>query len=440
MTEKTQTAALIPSSLHEITRQFPALKQSIMLDESAAPRSSQAIILASLGLLFLLVGWALIAPLQQSVNTTGEMVTTNKLHIIQSTQKGIISELPVAEGDQVQAGQLLMKLVTDTTQSDSDALSIKAQILQVRADRLQALSLNKNFETAHYPDKLSQIVQGQKLIYEMRLKNREEQRSLIMEQIEQRRAQLALTLAQEHEIREQLENAEQHRDVAKKLFEKKLGPELDYRQAEDIVAALNSELRASINQNQQYKQEISEEEGQLVALDAQLREESLKELAEVTKELTAINEQKAKMKSQFEEAIIKAPSSGLIKGLSVHKVGGTLQRGQKIAQIIPLENIEIHLQIPAQDIAAVKIGQGVQIKDNTDKSWSTESLEGQITAIASHPYVDADKQSYYQARVTLTPSSLNSPSLGRLLAAGMKVKAEIQTSKKQYSIILSLPY
>ncbi|AIK97159.1 HlyD family type I secretion periplasmic adaptor subunit [Candidatus Odyssella acanthamoebae] len=430
MIDTPQTATLIPASLHEVSRQLPTLKQSIFLEESRAPRLSQLTILSMIGLLAAFIGWAAITPLHQTINSRGDIVASDKIKVIHPPEGGILTELNVHEGDLVKEGQILIAMDSHAIKSDLEALDIRVQLLQIRADRLRAFGLNQNFDLTQYPNSMAKIVADHKSIYDMQIRNREDQRLSIVNQIEQRRAQLALTLGQEHDVRHQMEIAEQQRDVAKKLFEKKLGTGTNYRHAEDNLSKLRKELNSLINQSQENRQQITEEEGRIVELDTSLRQNALKEMGEVTTELSVLKEQKIRLKDQLNHLTLKAPITGVVRGLETIKIGEKIQPGQQILQIVPLENIEAEVKITPSDMKTIKIGQSVRLQVSAYDAQLNGFLEGTVVSMAEIPSMGTDNQPYHKVMVRLAKNYVGTESQQNQLIPGMAVTADIQVGEK----------
>jgi HlyD family type I secretion membrane fusion protein len=430
MTDIPSTATLIPASFQEVSRQIPTLKQSIFLEESRAPRLSQLTILSMAGLLAAFIGWAAITPFQQTITTQGDIVASDKIKAIQPSAGGILTELNVREGDVVKEGQILLALDSHAIKSDLEALNIRTQLLQIKADRLRAFGSNQNFDLTQYPNSMAKIVADHKSIYDMQIRNREDQRLSIMNQIEQRRAQLALTLGQEHDVRHQMEIAEQQRDGAKKLFEKKLGTATNYRHAEDNLSKLRKELNSLINQSQENRQQITEEEGRIVDLDTNLRQSALKEMAEVTTELASLNEQKIRLLDQLNHLTINAPITGIVRSLEAIKIGGKIQPGQQILQIVPLENIEAEVKVTPSEMKAIKVGQSVRLRVPAYEAQLNGSLEGKVISLAEIPSMGFDNQPYYKVMIRLAKNYIGTDPQQNQLIPGMAVTADIQIEEK----------
>ena len=83
-------------------------------------------------------GWAVTAKLAGAVISPGQVVVDDNLKAVQHRDGGIVSEIPIREGDVVQAGQVLLRL--DDVQSRAELAIMRSQMLDlsIRKARLVA--------------------------------------------------------------------------------------------------------------------------------------------------------------------------------------------------------------------------------------------------------------------------------------------------------------
>ncbi len=426
MTQPAKKTTLISATLSEINEKMPTLKQSIILEEYRAPRSAQWVIILS-ALLILGAGLtATIIPYQHSITATGIIATTNKVQAIRPLFSGTIQDIKVHDGDLVKAGDLILKLDTHKLQTDLEALNLTTQNLQVVADRMRAIGLNQEFDTQKYPNDLEKIVSEQKSIYEMQLRNKEDLKLTLSTQLEQKRAQLALTLGQEHDLRQQLENAEQQRDVAKKLYEKKLGTGTDYRRAEESLSKLRQELANLINLSQEHRHQITEHEGKIIELEAKLRTDALTEMTDISKQLTQLHEKKIRLDDQINTMEIKAPITGIIQNLTSKKIGDDVTTDTPITHIIPLENLEAVIHLKPQEITHLKVNQEVRIYPPQALDETRQEISGQVVNIADAP-LTSDKATTIPVTIALTRSFTGTDPKSTLISPGTEIDVTILT-------------
>lgn len=409
---------------------LPSLTQSIHLEESRPPHRSQVGIFTICMILVLFITWAWLTPIEEVAIAQGQITPTEFIKTVQHLEGGIISEIYVNEGDFVKESQLLLRLDGKAAASELDTLKIREKGLQIRAERLRAVGLNTQPDFAKFGDNLQSIVTDQKSIYEIQIKNRNDQRAVIDKQLEQRKAQLAIQLGQEQDYREQLAVVQQQRDVNKQLFEKRLLTGTEYRRSEENLTKVRKDLNQVMNQTQETRQLIAEEESRLLELDTRLRNEALTEMGNVTADLSQVTEAKAKLEDRVQRLEIKAPIGGIVKGIKNHTIGGVVQAGAEVMQIVPVDALEVEAQVRPQDMGNVKVGLQATVKVSAYEFSRFGGIKGQLRSISASTFLDEKNVPYYKVYISLDHAYVgNNADLNRV-TPGMTVQSDIKTGKK----------
>lgn len=435
MTQASKKTTLISSTLADINEKMPTLKQSIILDEYRAPRSAQWIIALSVAFIGAALIIASLIPYQHSITSTGVIAATNKVQGIRSLFSGIIKDINVHDGDLVKVGDVILSLDTHKLKTELEALSLTIQNLQVVADRMRAIGLNQEFDIEKYPNELEKIVSEQRAIYEMQLRNKEDMKLTLSTQLEQKRAQLALTLGQEHDLRQQMENAEQQRDVAKKLYEKKLGTGTDYRRAEESLSKLRQELANLINLSQEHRHQITEHEGKIIELEAKIRTDALTEMTDISKQLTQLHEKKIRLDDEINSMEIKAPISGIIQNLTSKKIGDRITTDVEITNIIPLENLEAIVSLKPSEAVHLKVNQAVKVFPPQPLDEARQEISGKVISVADVP-LQSDKTTTIPVTISLSRSFTGADPKNTIISPGTEIGVTILTGS--YSLWDSL--
>lgn len=432
-TPSTTSTAVLPSVFSENKDKLPPLSQSIQLEENQLPRKSRLSILSVSLMLGGFIAWAAVTPIEEVAVTQGQIIPTALIKSVQHLEGGIIKTLLVKEGDFVKENQLLLTLDGKSSESELGTLTIKEKSLKVRAERLRAFGLNSQPDFEIYRSELPQIVADQESVYKIQIKNREDQRAVVEKQLEQRKAQLAIQLGQEHDLREQMDVIKQERDVNKTLFEKRLLTGSKYRESEENLAKVRKDLNQVINQSQQTREEIGEKENELLKIDTVFRNEALKELGEVSSELSQTTEAKNKLFDRVERLDIKAPATGIIKGLKNNTLTGIIQPGAEIMQIVPIDALEVEAEVRPQDIGNVRPGQSVNVKISAYDYARFGGITGTLRAISASTFMKENtpnSQPYYKAYITLSQYYVGKNAEMNHISPGMTVQADIDTGKK----------
>ena len=169
--------------------------------------------------IFLLLIWAAFAPLDEVARGEGKVIPSSQLQIIQSFDGGVVQEVLVREGQEVNKGDLLLRI--DPTRFISTFRENRAEYLalQARAARLHALTTNSEFVlpqdlAGEAPD----IAIHERNLYESNRKELDEQLSIARSQLDQRSAELNEVRAKLTQATRALELATQELNVTKPLL------------------------------------------------------------------------------------------------------------------------------------------------------------------------------------------------------------------------------
>jgi len=412
------------------SRHVPSLNRSLHIEEGRPPQSSRMNILVACTIVFAFIVWAAFTPLEEIANAPGQVIPSGFIKSIQHLEGGIISEIKVHEGDSVKVGQLLLILDGKGSQSELEQALAKEAALRIKAERLRTFGLGQKPNFTEFARNHKGLVDDQQSIYDMQVKNRDDQRAIIDKQQEQQKSLLRVQLGQEKDLREQAAVAEKQRDVNKELFDKRLKTGTEYRNSEENVSRVNKELNQVLNQMQQTKQAIAESENKLTELGTRLRNDALTEMGNVTGEIAQVKESITKLQDRVNRLEIKAPVSGIVKGLKTNTLNGVIQPGEEIMQIVPENAMEVEAQINPKDVGNTQNGQAVTIKVSAYDYSRFGSVEGKLKSVSASTFLDENKKPYYKAFITLDQLYVGKNPNVNKIAVGMTVQADIHTGQK----------
>jgi len=147
-----------------------------------------------------------------------------------------------------------------------------------------------------------------------------------------------------------------------------------------------------------------------------------------------------KLKEQVARLEIKSPSYGFVKVLNIKTIGGVVESGQVLAEIVPLEgNLIIETQIQPKDIGHVKTGQHVNVKISSYDFSRYGAIDGVLEYISATTFVNDDGTRYYMGRVSISQNHVGSDDRKNLIVPGMTVQADIVTGSKSILAYLLKP-
>ncbi|NEX12095.1 MAG: secretion protein HlyD [Prosthecochloris sp.] len=338
-----------------------------------------------IGILVLLIGfggfllWAAFAPLDEGVPCSGTVSISTRSKVVQHLRGGIVHAVHVEEGHMVKENDLLITL------SDQETL-------------------------ARYKE-----------VYQRYLGFRAAESRLIAEEKGLRKIMFHPDVQNASDVRLAGEMMATQNDL--------------FRTRQNVLQSLHERLKgvkAMVEEGYapRYQQlELQERLDNILAQRAS-------EMAEVQVAVDAYAEKTAALRDEVERTGIRSPATGQVVGLQVQTVGAVITPGQKIMDIVPLdEHLLVEVRIQPHLIDRVRAGLPADVRFSSFAHSPLLMVQGVVESV-SHDLLTDPKlnpmmqgATYYLARVALTPEGIESLG-GRELQAGMPVQVVIKTGAR----------
>lgn len=165
------------------------------------------------------VVWACFAPIDEVTRGSGRVIPSSQLQRVQSFDGGVVQEIQVAEGDFVEAGDLLMRIDPTRFLSNFNENRAKAETLQAKAERLRALATGSSFDPSEeLIEQAPNIVSRERELYQSSLETLDEQKQILQQRLEQRRAELNEAAARRNAASRELNLASQELNMTRPLL------------------------------------------------------------------------------------------------------------------------------------------------------------------------------------------------------------------------------
>lgn len=408
------------------------------LTHASIAKHSAAVIVLAIGLLVGLGGWAALAKLAGAVVATGRVVVEGNSKKIQHLSGGIVSEIDVAEGDRVDAGQVLLRLSDTIVQANLSIVENTLAQLYSRRARLGAelaeassFSVPEDLEALTNSKAAKTFIDSEQSLFS----SRRNALSGMKKQLATRKDQLA---DEARGLGVQVGATDNELVIVKEDVSKT--QEL-YSKGLVTLQRLNLLKRQLSNlegQQGQYMAARAQTVGKLSELDLQLLQLDEDRKSEVTKDLTSIEatvaeyeERLAATRDQLDRLDIRSPIAGRIYQLSVHNINGVIQPGEVLMLVVPeKEELAIEANIVPRDIDQIYVGQPVTIRFTAFNQSTTPDVSAEVAVVA--PDLQTDSRtgtSYYSLRIKPSKAGMEHLPGGKLYP-GMPAEVFIQTSER----------
>jgi protease secretion system membrane fusion protein len=210
---------------------------------------------------------------------------------------------------------------------------------------------------------------------------------------------------------------------------------------ERMVAESNAAVAELLGNSARARQAIAEMRQRAIARRQEYRKEVDTQLAEVTREVLADAEKFVALKADLQRMDIRAPAAGQVVGLAVQTVGGVIQPGQKLMDVVPAgEPLLLEARVAPHLIDKVHAGLPADVRFSAFAHSPQLVVGGNIESISGDLLTDPQDphQAYFLARVRVTPEGMRA--LGtRQMQPGMPVEVIIKTGERSLLTYLLHP-
>ncbi len=405
--------------------------QPVKINDLAIRRIGYAVLFVTFGLFG---SWAAFAPLDSAALAPGVVTVKSYRKTVQHLEGGIVSALHVHDGDQVQAGDLLVEL--DGTQVLAELEMVRSQLIAVRALEARLVAERDANEKVEFgvpaaDRRVDEARESELQIFRARRSARLGEISVLQKRVVQLSEQIRGFRAEIQGKNQEISFYEEEVSDLTALLREGFVDKQRLREQQRNVVRLRSEIAEVQSSIARALLQIGETKLQIVQLNKDFISEVVTQLAEVQTTIFDLNERLAAANDRAQRLQIRAPESGMVLGMQVHTVGGVISPGTPLLDLVPAsEDLVMDVEISPMDIDRVGPGKLADIRFSAFKNATTPVIEGVLTRVSADRLVNEQTGiPYYLGRVELTKSGRKQ--LGNLvLVPGMPAEVLINTGER----------
>ena len=347
------------------------------------------------------IAWSAIAHVDEITRSDGRIVPDGREQVIASLDAGILRELKVREGQEVQAGQELAYL--DPTRAESQQAEGQAKLLALKAAAARMTAEANGRAGIQWPADVDP------------------------------KARYALAEAESFEARKRVVDeavAAINRSLAMITKELKLAQDMSRSGLMSDVEVMR--LNRQVNEIQQQRTERV----------ARYRQEASQDLVRVQSEMAQLDEQMVVRQDALTRTVLKSPVHGVVKSVKTGTIGGIVGSGTPIMEIAPIgPQVLVEAKIKPKDIGFVRLGQKAEVKLAGYDFNVYGGLEGKVTFISPDAVTENDKtgEGHYRVIVTAERNNLKYKGGPLPVIPGMTSVIEIRTGERSVLSYLLRP-
>ncbi|MCL1915911.1 MAG: HlyD family type I secretion periplasmic adaptor subunit [Desulfovibrionaceae bacterium] len=423
--------------------QISALDMEFMSEADAAilrkgnPRT-YILSLAVVLLFVVVVIWAWLTRLDEVTKASGQVVPAQAIQEIQYLEGGVLENLMVRQGDDVEEGQVLARISNAMAESalqeqkDSQA-AIEADIIRLRAERAGQEPLYPDAMAAMYPN----LINGQMELFRAHLEQRDTELRTLEAELEQRRIEVRESEERLKSIKQNLKVATERRDMVKPLVERGIHSRSDYLTLEQSVISLNGELNSTTQVVSRGNSAVTAAEERVNSRRQEWQSSLQEEINQKSAALNSISILLSGRSDTVQRTDLRSPVRGKVKRILINTLGGTVSPGATIMEILPSdEKLLIEAKVGPADRAFLHTADDPEKKQRAVVKVSAYDfsiyggLDATLESISDDTFEDHRGDIYYQVRLLTTHNSISHKGKDYEILPGMVAQVDIITGKK----------
>lgn len=394
------------------------------------PKGARIVIWLSVASLAVLLLWSAFAVLDEVTRGEGKVIPSRQIQILQSMDGGIVSEILAREGQTVKAGDLLLKV--DPTRMVSSLRENQSQYLALLAKgaRLRALAEGSRFIP---PEEVAQqapeIVEAERALYESRRAELDATIGVARQQSTQRSQELVSMRARREQAAQSYTLTARELEMTRPLVRTGAVSDVELLRLERDVARYRGERDSANSDIPRLESAISEANRKIQEIELTFRNVARSELSEVNAKLSTLSEGSAALEDRVKQTEIRSPVNGTVKQLKVNTVGGVVQPGKDVIELVPSDDaLLLEAKVLPRDIAFLRPGQKALVKFTAYDFAVYGGLEATLEQIGADSVVDEKGNAYFVVRVRTLSNTIGQQKLP--IIPGMVAEVDILTGKK----------
>jgi adhesin transport system membrane fusion protein len=369
----------------------------------AAPHIAWTLYLMA-GALAAALTWAAVARVDEVTKADARVIPEGREQVIASLEGGILRELGVHEGQQVDEGQELAEL--DPTRFEAQQAEGETKRLALKASIARLVAESTGRPVAFPPDVLAapQVARSEEDSYLAR-------KRALDEAVGSNARGIAL-------LRKELY-------VSEAMSAKGLLSEVEVLHLRRQINDLDLQSQDRINR---------------------FRQDASTELAKLQTDLAQLEEQQAGRRDVLRRTVIKSPVHGLVKNIRSNTVGGVIGPGAPIMEIVPIgKRTLIEARVKPGDIGFLQVGQTAKVKLNAYDFTIYGGLDASIESISPDAIGDTEHATggadptYYRVMLRVDNNALQEKGKTLPVLPGMTGSAEVRIGERSVLNFLLRP-
>lgn len=343
---------------------YMSYSSEAMLKQS--PIVAQLLLWLIAAFILIMLVWASFAKVDEFTRGEGRIVPSSDLQIVQNLEGGILADLMITEGDVVEKGQPLIQIDDTIFSSSFKERALQVEQLTVKAARLRAEANGSDFESelglldGQYPEDL---ILSERKFYNSRQQQYVDQVDVLNQKASQKNQELSSVESNKQSLKASYRLLSEELNVTRPLVEEGAVSQVELLRLERQVNDLKGELDRARIAIPQLESALREAKKNVEGYTQEFANKSRGELNEVMAELGRIQQGNEALEDRVDRTVVRSPMKGTVKQLKVKTIGGVIQPGMDLVEIVPFDDsLLVDAKVLPADIAFIHPHQLAMVK------------------------------------------------------------------------------
>lgn len=418
----------------------PSHDIELMQDSTAAlfqetPRFGSYILYGFIAFILFFFIWAFFANIDEVTVGEGKVIPSSQVQVIQNMEGGIISSIPVKVGDMVKKGDIIVRLDETRFSSSLGETKAKRDALLAKVARLSAEAAGRPLQLpAELVKSNPQVADDERQLFISRQREMETSTSVLRQQASQRRQELQETQAKLKQLEQSYNLIDKELKISRPLAAQGVMSEVEILRLERQLSDLKGDMDSTRLSIPRLEQAAAEANTKVEAAWAKFRSDAASEASMASAELAGTSASNVAAEDRLARTSVRSPVTGIVKQIKVNTLGGVLQPGMEIMEVVPLEDtFLIETKVRPSDVGFIHPGQEAMVKLTAYDFSIYGGLEATVENISADTITEeknGKSESYYLVQVRTKSGTFTGTHKKLPIIPGMVSTVHIKTGKK----------
>lgn len=413
------------------------------------PRRSERILSLTVGIgIVLFIVWASLASIDEVTHAEGQIISSQRTQIIQNLEGGILRQVLVSEGQEVNKGDVLAQLDNELAASShrdtiNKTLDNSLAIIRLEAERANVEPVFPKNVEAWVAETVGaqnvntalvlarQAISDHQAAYRSRTQQKKAELHLLESQLHQRKLEIAELVSRKKQLESSLSLAAQQRNISEGLLQRRNTSRVDYLNHQQRVVQLQGEVEALASTIPKAQSAMQETAQRMTFRKAEIEAAITDELNKRRLELSSLHESLVSGGDRVTRTELRSPVRGTVKRIAITTLGGVVKPGEAIMEIVPLDDtLLVEARVRPADVAFLRPGQQAMVKISAYDFAIYGGLEAVLEQISADTIEDKRGEFYYLVKARTNKTAIQYHNQTLPIIPGMMATVDILIGKK----------